>query len=263
MDILTLTRYQTQTVTRSTFQDETFSVQLMPQGNAILAHGFFRTGAGSATVNFYQYTTGQDLNERTNIGSIELAAFTGSAVPITLLNIHDRVICEIVATGTVEVGVLATVIDQFAVDVDLGDIDVAATAQFLEGHVFNPSADKTTISSGIDIDTGLVEAQRIKNTRLLVDSDFSAKFSGRVTEVSLNNTTWTALPASSLTGRRAISIQNTSGGSIKINYDNTQAGFVGMLVKKDAERSYDLKDNVVIFGKSEAASAVVNVEELS
>jgi hypothetical protein len=86
---------------------------------------------------------------------------------------------------------------------------------------------------------------------------------GRVTVVSLNDTTWTELPAPPLANRNAISIQNTSGGNIKLNYDPLIAGFVGVLVTSGGERMYVITDSIPVYAKCELGTASIVVEELS
>jgi hypothetical protein len=87
--------------------------------------------------------------------------------------------------------------------------------------------------------------------------------SGRVTEVTINSASWTALPSTPLTDRNAIGIQNLSGQDIKVNFDSGIAGFVGMVIADGSERTYDITDNIVIYAKSSSGSAVVNVEEIA
>ena len=86
---------------------------------------------------------------------------------------------------------------------------------------------------------------------------------GRITSVSLNNTTWTALPSTPLSNRNAMSIQNTSAEEIKINYDNSVVGYVGVKISPDSERFYDVTENVIIYAKSSASSITIQVEELA
>ncbi len=88
---------------------------------------------------------------------------------------------------------------------------------------------------------------------------------GRVTIVTINETTWTALPPTALTDRNALSIINTSGVEIKINYDNSVVGYVGVPIRNNDERYYDVKDTIVIYAKSTTGSGSVDVtiEELS
>lgn len=89
------------------------------------------------------------------------------------------------------------------------------------------------------------------------------KNGGKVTEVTLNPTTWTALPPTALTDRNAINIQNVSAEEIKINYDSGVAGYKGMVIGSGSERSYDIQDDIVLYGKSIANVVTVNVEEIA
>ena len=87
---------------------------------------------------------------------------------------------------------------------------------------------------------------------------------GRHTIVSVNNTSWTALPASALTDRNAIAIQNNSDQDVKVNYDNTVAGYEGMTIRsRGGERQYDIKDTIVIYAKSKTGTVNLDIEELS
>ncbi len=86
---------------------------------------------------------------------------------------------------------------------------------------------------------------------------------GRIQEVTINSSTWTALPFTALTNRNALAIQNFSGQLIKLNYDNTIAGFVGALVPDQNERFYDITDHILIYAKCQTATCVVIVEELA
>jgi len=86
--------------------------------------------------------------------------------------------------------------------------------------------------------------------------------SGLVTVVALNSSTWTALPSSPLSGRKALAIQNRSGIEIKINYSSGVSGYVGMVIPDGGERFYDIGD-IVVYGKSASGTPDVNVEELA
>mgnify|MGYP006374604905 CR=1 FL=1 len=86
---------------------------------------------------------------------------------------------------------------------------------------------------------------------------------GKVTVVSINSTTWTALPASPLANRNALTIQNASVSEIKLNYDNTTVGYVGIKVIVGSERYYDIKDTIIIYAKSQAGTVDIVVEELA
>lgn len=85
---------------------------------------------------------------------------------------------------------------------------------------------------------------------------------GRITEVSINDTTWTALPATPLNPRNAVGIQNTTNTNIKLNWDDQVSGYVGILVPAGAERYYEISELIVIYAKSESGTITINVEEL-
>lgn len=85
---------------------------------------------------------------------------------------------------------------------------------------------------------------------------------GKITEVTIDNISWTALPTTALSARNAICIQNRSGQEIKINYVNT-VGYVGMVIDNKGERFYDISDSIIIYARSLSSSAVVTVEEIA
>lgn len=86
---------------------------------------------------------------------------------------------------------------------------------------------------------------------------------GKITEIQIDSTSWTALPTNPLTNRNALSIQNRSGTEIKINYDDSVSGYEGIAIINGGERYYDITDKIVIFAKSSGELAVITVEELS
>lgn len=86
---------------------------------------------------------------------------------------------------------------------------------------------------------------------------------GRITEVTLSSTAWTPLPATPLADRNSIAIQNVGGVEIKLNYDNTESGYVGVKVPADAERQYDITESIIIYAKAQSGTPTITVEELS
>jgi len=102
--------------------------------------------------------------------------------------------------------------------------------------------------------------------RGVVEGNFSfsgLRIGGRISEVTLNDATWVALPAIPLTDRNAISVQNTSNVEIKIQYDNLVVSYSGVAIGISGERFYDLTDQIIIYGKSSSGSAVITIEELA
>jgi len=86
---------------------------------------------------------------------------------------------------------------------------------------------------------------------------------GKITEVTINDSSWTALPTTALSGRNALSIQNLSGGEIKINYDNTVGTYTGIVIQNGAERYYDVGETIIIYAKSLSGNRTINIEELA
>jgi hypothetical protein len=88
---------------------------------------------------------------------------------------------------------------------------------------------------------------------------------GRVSLVDIDDTSWTPLPAAALDQRNAIGIQNSSGVEIKLNYDPSTVGYVGVRMGIEAERYYDITDAIIIYAKAApgAGTVTVTIEELS
>lgn len=86
---------------------------------------------------------------------------------------------------------------------------------------------------------------------------------GKITIVSVSDSAWTALPASALANRNALSIQNRSDVEIKIQYDNTTVGYVGVAIPPKGERYYDITDAIVIYARSSSGTVDVTAEEIS
>lgn len=99
-----------------------------------------------------------------------------------------------------------------------------------------------------------------------VSGEFSPtglRISGKVTEVVLSDTAWTALPPVPLVNRNAINIQNYSGTQIKLNFNPTIPTYTGVIVNDQSERNYDIKDTILIYAKAEIGNPVVIIEEVS
>lgn len=90
---------------------------------------------------------------------------------------------------------------------------------------------------------------------------------GRVTIVTVNDTTWTALPfgPSALPNRNAMSIQNQSPSEVKLNYDNTVVGYDGVIIPSSGERQYDIKPGIAQYIKASPGSGTTSiaVEEIA
>jgi len=86
---------------------------------------------------------------------------------------------------------------------------------------------------------------------------------GLITEVPLSAVTWTALPPVSLAGRNAVCIQNISAVEIRLQYDNTVVGYVGVSIASGSERFYDITDTIPLYAKASAGTPVIVIEEIS
>lgn len=86
---------------------------------------------------------------------------------------------------------------------------------------------------------------------------------GKITEVALNDSTWTALPLTAQTDRNTFGIQNTSGVELKLNFDNTQVGYVGWKVPDGGEFFVDARNGIQIYAKASSGTPTVVVMELA
>ncbi len=84
---------------------------------------------------------------------------------------------------------------------------------------------------------------------------------GRITEFTINDSTWTKIPSiANFPNRNALSIQNTSGAQIKINYDNTAVGYVGVSINSGNERFYAVSQAINIYAKAAPASGTITIQ---
>lgn len=88
---------------------------------------------------------------------------------------------------------------------------------------------------------------------------------GLITTVTIDDASWTALPATAQPNRNQLNIQNVSGVEIKIQYDPLTAGYIGVTIADGSERQYAIRDTIVIYAKAAPGSGSVDiqVEELA
>lgn len=85
------------------------------------------------------------------------------------------------------------------------------------------------------------------------------------TEVTIDDTSWTALPATALTDRKLLAIQNQTGFEIKVTPNSPQpAGYSGWTIIDGGEKFYNITDGLTYYAKAEAGSGsiVIDVEEI-
>lgn len=86
---------------------------------------------------------------------------------------------------------------------------------------------------------------------------------GKITEVTLNSSTWTALPATAFSQRNGMGFQNPSAIEIKVNFDNGVGTFTGWSVKPNGELFIDVSDSVIVYAKSASGTPTVTVMEVA
>ena len=86
---------------------------------------------------------------------------------------------------------------------------------------------------------------------------------GRISFVTVNSTSWTALPLSPLSDRNGMSIQNQSNVEIAIQYVDTDPLYRGIKLAPNAERFYDIKDTIILSCKSSSGTPEILIEEIS
>lgn len=91
---------------------------------------------------------------------------------------------------------------------------------------------------------------------------------GKVTEVVIDDVTWTALPPTALPDRNAMRIQNRTGFEIKTNYDSfgpLPIGYIGMVISDKGEAYYDITDAIPIYAKAVSGAGTITlfIEEVS
>lgn len=86
---------------------------------------------------------------------------------------------------------------------------------------------------------------------------------GKFSNVIINDSNWTALPAASLSNRNGMGIQNPNATQLKLNFDNTEPGYVGWTVNANGELFIDIQDTVTIYAKSQSGNITLGIMEVS
>jgi hypothetical protein len=232
-----------------------------------------------------------------------LTAPQSNADQLLCTSIHNKLYAEIIITGSsVVCGIIGTCVDQSSTSIDAfvkdntnynlsTDKGLIATTidedtgkrvflrskdgklliygsigggyEVLDQATFSSGSSLGTIAAALDEADNKLKFLRTVDGRLQTNSNSSLRVAGRISEIVIDNTSWTPLPATALANRKAINIQNLSGQEIKLNYNNGIAGYVGIVVANGGERSYDMEDGIVIYAKSVSSTVNINVEEIS
>lgn len=91
------------------------------------------------------------------------------------------------------------------------------------------------------------------------------KVLGKTTMLSVDDTAWYAAPATALSGRNNIEIQNPSNATSDLLwvYDNSSGPTVGFHIHPGASRSLSITDSIHVYVRTVSGSTTVVVEELS
>lgn len=256
-------------ISLSTKSPGIYEERLSIVGNAFVSTVFIETLpiGSSISIEYFDFTTGSGNGEQIKLGDHGLIDESLKSYKKVFSNFHDKPIIRITITGApIKFGIYLTVKDLSEADANLSMHNAPILIENQKGMViggydsveekfqFLPiENDAVRVSGAVDIEApdGLpVYPSGLRN-------------GGRISQVTLNENTWTALPAIPLANRNAMAIQNHSGKSIALNYSNAVSGFTGIIIHDLAERSYNITESIVLYAKSQRGTAIVTVEELS
>lgn len=86
---------------------------------------------------------------------------------------------------------------------------------------------------------------------------------GKLTQITLNIATWTALPATALTDRNGVGFQNRTSDQVLVGFISGAATTLGWTVDVNGEFFIDVTDAVVIFGLALTGTPTITVMEVS
>lgn len=89
--------------------------------------------------------------------------------------------------------------------------------------------------------------------------------SGRITEVSLDDSAWVPLPATPLANRASILVQNKSGnGNVVLwQYDNGAGATVGVQIVDGEAKTADIGPAIIVYGRMLSGAGLVAIDEVS
>lgn len=88
---------------------------------------------------------------------------------------------------------------------------------------------------------------------------------GIITHVNLDDTQWKPLPATPLSGRNSILVQNISGntGVVLWNYSAVAPATEGPRIEDGGFKSAVLTDDIIIYGRMLSGSGTVAIDEVA
>lgn len=134
--------------------------RLQTEGNSLLSSVFVESATGSVLVEYFDYTTGQDVGEAYTLQSHpSLSAFGTNRILIT--SMHNKPYIKMTVVGVVKFGVYVSVVSTIASDID--------KALVFDGHPFVPSVDKGLVIAALDVATNELNFLRTTNGSLNVN----------------------------------------------------------------------------------------------
>jgi hypothetical protein len=230
----------------------TYIIPMSTDGNSILSTLFVNScplGA-SVKVNYYDFGPGDGTlpGERYDLESHQLVSTSAFSDRIVVNKMHNKPRAEIiVAGGNVSFGVYITVVSNFAVDLK---------GNFLDGQPVNLGLDGGVLLSTYNQATGEADLLRSENGVLAVNPGVPSTL-GKITAVSITNSSWTLITTEPL--RKAVAIINESGQEIKVNYTQP-SGYDGIPIIDGGERRYEHR--IPLYLKSIDSACTVLVEEI-
>jgi hypothetical protein len=86
---------------------------------------------------------------------------------------------------------------------------------------------------------------------------------GRIQQLALVTTAWTAAPLVPLTNRNSLIVQNTSNRTVLWNYTSNPAVTIGFQIPANGIREIVITDDVIVYLRAVGGAATVIVEELA
>jgi len=132
---------------------------------------------------------------------------------------------------------------------------------------FGPPANGTGAAPG---DPNLfIPPVRIFTSDGTVFSPTGGGSTGTTFQVGINNTGWTLVPANVIDNIVSLNIQNNTGQNVRLNFDNTEPGFLGQQLADQQERIYTLFPRAIadvtflVYAKSELGAVTLDVEAIA
>jgi hypothetical protein len=231
----------------------------MPAGNSLLSTVFVQDldPATTVKVNYYDFGPGDGTlaGERVDLEGHTLI----TTAPISNRRIISRLVnkprLEIIVTG-----------GQAVLGIHIGVVsDFPQEPELLDGQIADFTSDKGSPLMILGSDDKWYAWRGDNGVGSVTSKPSGLSNSGKISEIVIDDISWTPLPASALTNRNSLSIQNLSGTEIKLNYDPLTVGYVGIKMGNLAERHYDITSNITIYAKSYpgSGSRTIVIEELS